>query len=639
MIGNHIRSRMAFATLFPLLLVVIGTAAAFWHWRVQDLEDAHQQRIRLVTHQFAIFCANGLFSGNMVSLQNVMTEIQREPGLVAVYVFDAEGNVVASSGGLASVAQAELLSPEYISVQRSLDIDVLSEKIQTAVLPIDDLFSLGHKSMPLMLGNTVLEFSRSNVDNRKRQSLLVAIAIGGLGLAIGGLLAFQLGNGVVQPIMRIYQMINRIGGGDFSTSGEMNLNDPLRALQNSLNVMARRLAWGRDEMENRVQSVTRELRQKMEQAESATQAKSKFLAAASHDLRQPAHALGMFVARQRQLPMDAQMRHLVDQMDASVQSMQDLLDSLLDLSRLDSGAVHVRVANICLNDVLQSVDKLVGTLATTKGLRLRVRPTTLGGRSDVFLLQRMIANLALNAVRYTVSGTVLIACRSVQGGKQVRIDVWDSGIGIAPEHHRDIFKEFFQLQSHIGERSFGMGLGLNIVQRSAQLLGHKILVRSSPGCGSRFSIVLDGTDGRPRDPQAAATMDVPNFVDFAGAAVLVIEDNANALAAMAGLLESWGCSVLAAPSLMEAQELISAQGVPDVILTDYHLGAVGSGIDAVSVLRTFCGSPIPACLISGETHEDLQAMAQAAQLTLLHKPVRPAKLRTLLRRLLATDAA
>ena len=637
MISRHFRYRMGFATLLPLLLVVLATAGAFWHWRVQDLEDAHRQRIRLVTHQFAIFCANGLFSGNTVSLQNVIAEIQREPDLLSVYVLDASGRVVASSTGaenagygVSAVAATSLLS--------SQEVDVLSEKIQSAVLPIDDLFSQGEHSQPAFLGTTVLKFSRAQLEDSKRQSLYVALLIGGLGMLLGGLLAIRLGNGVVRPIMRIYQMINRIGQGDFSVVENMAEEDPLRDLQNSLNIMARRLAWGREDMERRVDSVTHELRKKMELAQEATQAKSKFLASASHDLRQPAHALGMFVARQRQLPMDDQMRELVDQMEVSVQSMQDLLDSLLDLSRLDSGAVRVRMGAVQLDEVLQSVQTLVGTAAATKGLRLRVRRTGLWGQSDAFLLQRIIANLALNAVRYTAEGSVLIACRPDRAGESVRIEVWDSGQGIAPEHHEDVFKEFYQLPSQSGDRSFGMGLGLNIVQRSATLLGHSILLRSNTGCGSRFSVVLQAAAPVPASARQDPLLEVQTLVDFMGACVLVVDDNASAREAMQGLLQSWGCRVLVAASLAQALEQISEHGMPQVVLSDFHLGSGGDGLQTIAGIRTRWATAVPACVISGETNPDVLAQVQAAGLPLLHKPVRPAKLRSLLRRLIAGAA-
>ena len=639
MIGSSMRSRMAFATLFPVVLVVLTTAAAFWHWRVQDLESAHRQRIQLLAHQVSIFCANGLFSGNTASLQKVISEVQREPGLQAVYVFGQKGELIAHSGGSESVRLADLQSPGYVAAQSRSDVDVVVQRIQSAVLPLDDLFAMGDEPAPIVLGDTVLEFSRHDLDLRKRDSLLTALLIGVFGMGLGGLLAFQLGNAVVHPIMRIYQMINRIGKGDFSVNEALAADAPLRGLQDSLNDMAGRLAWGRDELESRVDNVTRELREKMEQAQSATLAKSKFLAAASHDLRQPAHALGMFVARLGQLPMDAPMRQLIVQMEASVQSMQDLLDSLLDLSRLDSGTLQVRMGAVDLNALMHTVKQSVETLALTKGLRLRVRPTGLWAHSDLGMLQRMVVNLALNAVRYTPSGTVLIACRSERGGQGVRMEVWDSGIGIAPEHHEDIFKEFYQLQSHQGDRKFGMGLGLNIVQRSAALLGHRVAVRSQVGCGSRFSVLLDRALAQPPEVQMANEAGLHNVSDFGGARVLVIEDNANAQSALVGLLQSWGCNVISADSLEAALLQIEATGLPHIVLSDFQLGSGANGIDAVALIRARYGNAIQACLISGETQENLQTLARNAQLTVLHKPVRPAKLRSLLRRLLlASDS-
>jgi signal transduction histidine kinase/CheY-like chemotaxis protein len=634
MIGSSMRWRMAFATLFPVLLVVFSTAAAFWHWRVQDLEDAHRQRIQLLAHQVSIFSANGLFSGNTASLQKVISEVQREPGLRAVYVFDQKGELIAHSGGVATAQLSELSALGYVAEQLQGDIDVVAEHIQSAVLPLDDLFSAGEVAQPIVLGDTVLEFSRHELDVRKRDSLLTALLIGGLGMALGGVLAYQLGNAVVHPILRIYQMINRIGKGDFSVNAAVAADAPLRGLQESLNEMARRLAWGRDELESRVENVTRELREKMEQAQSATLAKSKFLASASHDLRQPAHALGMFVARLGQLPMDAQMRQLIRQMEASIQSMQDLLDSLLDLSRLDSGTVQVRMGEVDLNALLRTVQQSVEVLALTKGLRLRVRPTTLWAHSDLTMLQRIVVNLALNAVRYTAAGTVFIACRRERGGQGVRVEVWDSGMGIAPEHHEDIFKEFYQLQSHQGDRKFGMGLGLNIVQRSAVLLGHQIVVRSQVGCGSRFSVLLDASPAQALDDQIAHEVVLQSVSHFGGARVMVIEDNAHAQSAMAGLLESWGCTVICADSLEAALAKIESIGVPDIVLSDFQLGRGANGIDAIALIRARYGPLLQACLISGETQGDMQLLAKEAQLTVLHKPVRPAKLRSLLRRLL-----
>jgi signal transduction histidine kinase len=638
MMGRAIRTRMALASVAPVLLVVLTMVSIFWQGRVQDLEASHQQRVELLARQVALFSAYGLFSGNSASLHSVVLQMQREPGVLAVQVFDADGKPVASSGTPVSQRFEVLADPDYAMRQRQRNMDVRIEKILPAVLPIEDLFSEGdlpQATQTMVLGSAVIQISRQELNAKKRDALLTAAWVGAVGMLLGGLLAFRLGNWVVGPLVRVSQMVKRIGQGDFSIPAPVPDTDPLQELQASLNQMAKRLAWGREELERQVEKVTHELRLKKEQAESATRAKSRFLAAASHDLRQPSHALGMFVARMGQLPMDAQMRQVVDHLEASVLAMQDLLDGLLDLSRLDSGNVPVRMGAVDLNEVLTAVRSTLEDVAEAKGLRLRVRPTTLWAFSDAMLLQRMLVNLVINAIRYTEHGSVLVACRPHAQGQGVRIEVWDSGIGIPAEHHENIFQEFYQLANRAGDRNFGLGLGLNIVQRSAHLLGHHIALRSQVGRGTRFSIVLDTAMAAQSTPGPASEGLPLSPGTVAGMHILVIEDNANSREAVQGLLQSWGCRVLVAANRQQALEQLQMGGVPDLILSDFHLGAAENGLECIEALRAQAGTSIPACLMSGETHENFLQAVKDADVPLLHKPVRPAKLRSLLRRMQA----
>lgn len=630
---QSISVRMALASIAPVMLVVLAIVSTFWRGRVQDLEDSHRQRLEMLAHQVALFSAYDLFSGNSASLQSVVQEIQRDPGVLSVEIFDTDNHRVASSGTTSKQTLEVLADASYAAQQKMLDIDVRVEKIYPAVLPILDLFTTGEMptaTPPIALGSAVIKVSRQELNDRERSALLTAVWVGVLGILLGGLLAFRLGNWVVRPLLRVSQMVKRIGQGDFSIPAPVAGSDPLQELQASLNQMAQRLAWSRDELERQVESVTRELRLKKEQAESATQAKSRFLAAASHDLRQPSHALGMFVARLGQLPMEPQMRHLVNNLEVSVLAMQDLLDGLLDLSRLDSGNVQVRMGPVDLNEILESVSSALQTMAETKGLRLRIRPTQLWVRSDAMLLQRMIINLVTNAIRYTEHGSVLVACRSHLQGQRVRIEICDSGIGIAPEHHEDIFKEFYQLENSTGHRNFGLGLGLNIVQRSGALLGHDIALRSNIGCGTKFTILAEASPPLAPEPRVAEKLE-PAVGDLYGMHILLIEDNRSVREAVKGLLQSWGCSVHLAACQTEALTQLQAHGVPAVILSDYHLGVVETGIDCILALRAAAGTDIPACLMSGDTHEEFLKAVKAEELPLLHKPVRPAKLRSLLR--------
>jgi signal transduction histidine kinase/ActR/RegA family two-component response regulator len=630
-----IRVRMLAAALTPVFLVVVALVAIFWNSRVTDLDESHDLRTRLMARQVALASEYGLFSGNVSALQVVLAGLLREPDVRSVAVFDTDGRMMASTGALHYAGIGEASSTAYLVFQRSRNVDVLVEDVSSSNVAMDDLFSsVGAPvpAAPVVFGHVVVEVSRERLIARERELLLLAVAVGFVGLVLGGVLATRLGEGVVRPVLRVSRMIERIGEGDLTPSSDALPADPLYDLQTRLNQMAQRLAWGREELEYRIDSATRELRLKKEEAETATLAKSRFLAAASHDLRQPTHALGMFVARLGQLPLDAQTRQLAGSLEASVQSMQDLLDGLLDISRLDAGAVQVQRGPVAMGELFASLRKALLPLAEGKGLRLRVRPCAHWAMTDPVLLQRMVMNLVNNAIRYTERGTVLISCRSVEGGRSLRLDVSDSGIGISPEHQADIFREFYQVGNSGRDRTQGLGLGLNIVERTAQLLGHPIALRSALGCGTRFSIYLPVA--RAGDALAVvATAEPVGHLGVEGMRVLVIEDDGFALEAISDLLTSWGCVVNPAASVAQALDFVNAYAAPDVVLSDFRLGEERNGLDVIAMVRAHSGREIPACLMSGDTDVALIQAAKEAGLTLLHKPVRPAKLRSLLRRL------
>ena len=632
-----IRARMLLAALLPVTLVATVLAAVFLVVRVGDNAQAHQQRARSLIRQVALASEYGLFSANIASLQTIASGVLREADVRAAVIVDAQGGVLVRVGKPSYADLPALSGQEGQWVDPATGIDRLTQPIVAAQVTLDDTLersSADPAVAPQLLGHVVMEFSRQSLKQRERDMLAAGIAITLGGLLFGGALAVLIGRSVVRPIMRVSRMIQRIGDGDLSVRDEVRPNDPLRDLQKGLNQMAERLELGHEEMAQRVALATSELREKKEEAEVATRAKSQFLAAASHDLRQPTHALGMFVARLGQLPHDAQTQHLVTNLDASVRAMQDLLDGLLDISKLDAGAVQVNLHAAPLNPIFEQMRLAMVDAASEKGLRLRVRPTTAWVRSDPVLLQRILLNLVANAVRYTQQGSVLLACRAsgqdAGSGVRARIEVWDSGIGIAPEHQTQVFKEFYQVGNAERDRTRGLGLGLNIVERTAHLLGHPFTLRSHLGQGTRFTleVPLARADAAPPDAAPAAPVTRLN-----GLAVMVIEDDALAAEGLVGLLRSWGCIVTASDGQQQALAQMAQTGVPDVIVSDYRLRGDENGISAVNALCQAAGQSISACLMSGDTDQALITQARQAGLTLLHKPVRPAKLRSLLRSL------
>ncbi len=635
MSGGSIKSRMLAVAILPVTLVVIGVVLVFWLGRSQDMDEAHAQRSRLLARQVALASELGVFSGDVATLQGIVNGVLREPDVISAAVFDNAGVAMVSAGEVRNVTMAQMLDPFTLQQRQRLQIDLLKEPVVAAALPMDDWFApAAAQRTSKVLGYVILEVSRASLVQQELRILWLALLVGSVGILGGGLLAFYMGRAVVDPVVRVSRIVARIGNGDFSPIPPVSPSDPLHKLHLALDGMAQRLSWSRDELEQRVTQVTQELLARKEEAELATRAKSRFLAAASHDLRQPTHALGLFVTRLGQLPLDAQARAVVDNLESSVLAMQDLLDGLLDLSRLDAGNVTTAVAPLAVDSVLESVRDVLEPLAVQRGLQLRVRLSGLWVVSDLFLLKRMVLNLGQNAVRYTLQGGLLLTARPCDQGRAVRIEVWDTGIGIAAEHHDDVFKEFFQVGNRSRDRQQGLGLGLSIVKRSAELLGHQVDVRSVAGRGSRFSIVVPRT--APVDPKMLQEpVQATVRADEQGMRVLLIEDDPLALASVVGLLTSWGCEVLATRSAEEACALIANGAQPSVLLSDYRLGGDATGIDAIVAVRAGLGRALPACLISGDTDADLMQRAKALGLTLLHKPVRPAKLRSLLRSIAA----
>ena len=365
-------------------------------------------------------------------------------------------------------------------------------------------------------------------------------------------------------------------------------------------------------------------------AEQANAAKTRFLAAASHDLRQPIHALGLLLATLADLVRSERTAPLLEQVDASLDAVEAMLNSLLDISKLDAGVVRPDVGPVDLGTLLQRLNAEHQPVAKLTGNRLYVRPTHAQGVSDPAMLQRILANLVSNALRYTNRGRVLVAART--RGQSIRIDVIDNGPGIPPESLEDIFLEFHQLGNPERDRRRGLGLGLAIVKRLAGLLGHRIELRSVVGRGSRFSIFLprSGEVRRVAAPSAASAKDT----DLRGRRVLVLDDEVSVLDAMRRLLDSWGCEVIIAATPEEAEERVSKSRPPDLVIVDYRLRHHASGIETIGRLRQQIGRPVPALVITGDTAPDRLREAEESGYPLLHKPVMPARLRSAMRQLI-----
>ncbi len=372
-----------------------------------------------------------------------------------------------------------------------------------------------------------------------------------------------------------------------------------------------------------------QLREQKEEADRANNAKSKFMAAASHDLRQPLHALTLFTSVLDELIESPKARRVTDQIKSSVYALQNLFNALLDISRLDAGVMKVEKSGFHLQPLFEKLANDFDPQANEKGLQLLWSPCNYSVYSDQNLLEQILRNYISNAIRYTDKGEIRITCEPNDG--EIKINVIDSGLGISLDDQTMIFEEFHQLSNPERDRSKGLGLGLAIVQRTAKLLGHAIGVESEAGKGSTFSITVEQVTISKSDKETAPVFE--NDVSQVGdTLILVVDDEASVREGMQSLLQVWDCDVIAAADQDEAIRLLRQQDrIPDGIISDYRLRENKTGIEVIHAIHAEYDSDIPALIVTGDIATDRLRDVNNSGFQVLHKPVAPLKLRTFLR--------
>lgn len=357
-------------------------------------------------------------------------------------------------------------------------------------------------------------------------------------------------------------------------------------------------------------------------AEEANMAKSKFLAAASHDLRQPIHAQGLFLEVLSHTDLTPHQGEVLASARSACLASGEMLNTLLDFSRVEAGVAKPFLQPFLLQPLLHKIENDLAPLADAKGIFYRSRECPVAVNSDAAMVELILRNLVSNAIRYTGTGGVLVVCRK-KGGNAV-IEVWDTGIGIAPENQQEIFREFHQLGNPERDRRKGLGLGLAIADGLAKALGHKLSLVSRPGQGTVFRLELPLWAGTVIAAEPAISS-LPGLTRLQGLHVLAIDDDDVVLLGMAQFLRSRGCVVAVADSISEALVMAKRQA-PDLIVSDYRLRGNQTGAEAIAALRSLLGTDVPALMITGDTAPERLREALASDVPLLHKPVVPEQL-------------
>jgi signal transduction histidine kinase/CheY-like chemotaxis protein len=446
------------------------------------------------------------------------------------------------------------------------------------------------------------------------------------GLVLAAVSSLVLSRRMVRPIHQLQTGAAQIGAGALDHRIRIATGDELQALGEQFNSMAAQLEQSYATLERKVDERTKQL-------QLANLAKSRFLAAASHDLRQPLHALGLFVAQLRPKSDPAERTKIVARIDTAVSAMNELFNALLDISKLDAEVLTPALIKFPIAQVMRRVEPTFEAAAAAKGLSLRFVPSDAWVRSDFILLERILLNLVSNAVRYTERGGVVIGAR--RRGAHLRLEVWDTGSGIPEDQRENVFGEFYQLGGARG--AGGLGLGLAIVDRLCDLLRHPIELTSRVGKGSRFAVLLPCV---PAEDSAMVPPAGRTFDDACtGKVVVMIDDDVLVRDGMRGLLQGWGCEPVMADSADTALDLLARLGRrPDAIISDFRLQGGRTGIEAIARLRGVYGAGLPAFLVSGDTAPEPLRAATVSGNHLLHKPVQPIRLRALLSQVLKAGA-
>lgn len=628
---SSLRGRLMWLSMLPLMLFALVWMSYALLQRYSDLSQQRQQRAELLARQMAVAADYAIFAQNTLVLQAITASAAKEPEVRLAGVYDlalqplsitrnpkadhtTDATLVQQMQQVAQSGQALLQreadqSWRYIQPIASIGLEVEDE-------PKD-------AGMPSPVrGYAVVDVSLNSVYSELLKFLGSVLLILAGFLFIAWSVVSRFSTQLDQSVRSVADAAKQIGAGHIEVRlgpSDINVFDQLST---DINLMAQRLENAQRDLERQVDQATQALREQKEAAERANSAKTRFLAAASHDLRQPMHALSLLVAAAQRETDPLTQATILRRIETGTSALSDLLNSLLDISRLDGGGVRVHPEDFSLDGFMRRLQETYQSLAEEKGLELVIRPTQACTHTDPALLERIVGNLLSNAIRYTPGpGMVYVAVRP--RGDQWLIQVRDNGPGIATEDQQTIFQEFIQLSNPQRDRSQGLGLGLAIVERLGQLLQHPIELRSRPGQGSTFGLRVPKItpDLSNASPRAGTSSDL---MQLHGVDIFVVEDDELVRQSLTGLLRMWGAHVNVFEKADTALEHLQNENPnPQLLITDHRLGGTMNGLALIRAITRQQGHVIPALLITGDTEDEvLRGLAEPA-IQVLYKPVNP----------------
>jgi signal transduction histidine kinase len=600
--------RLTCVALVPTAISAILLVTLLTRHQMDTLHEMGRSTADAIAQQAASVSGEALRNGERREISHISQSIVQLPQVARVRISDRDGEIIADR------VNGSIDDDDNLTVSREV-LDPVTHRV---------------------VGSVTVDVSVEDAIAAQRTSVHNALLWLALSLFLAVMIGWSTARWLSAPLRNLAIAVRQLGLGDRTVVVPVTDDTEIGDLQRGFNGAASQLLHAQIGMEREIAMATEELARKNAALEAASVAKARFLAAASHDLRPPLYALTLFSSGLAVDEYDPVRLNRIAHIQECVEALDHLFSELLDLSRLETGAMPAVLRDVPLDAVFEEVSVNFRMVAEQHELRLVVRTTGLWVRCDRTMVARILNNLVSNALRYTRCGGVLVGARRRMDGT-VRVDVWDTGLGIAPEHLHHIFDEFYRVESgpEAGRPEStrrGLGLGLSTVQRLAGLLGTRALVRSQPGKGTVFSITLPevqpGTLEAP--PAVASNGSTPR--DVVGMRVLVIDDEPSILAGISFLLGSWGCEVMTAEDAQQALEAVHQwMQPPDIVISDLRLRE-GTGLDVIDLLDRYYrrrpGDPPPFArvLITGETRGDFLSNVDQATTQVLYKPVSPERL-------------
>jgi signal transduction histidine kinase len=599
--------RMMVVALVPTLITAALLVILLTQRQLANLRDLGRGNADAIAIQAASVCVQPLRNQQLRELLRIADSIGELPHVTHVQIRTADGQILADHHESGSGTP----TAEVLTVVHNITDD--------------------QGAAPVVLGSVLVDVSLQQAIEAQHASLLHALLALLLSLLIAGVIGWQAARWISAPLRHLAGAVHELGRGERRVAVKITDRTEIGELQQGFNHAAAALHDVQSGMEQQIVHATRELASKNAALEAASSARSRFLAAASHDLRQPLYALTLLSSALAVDEHDPLRLNRIAHIQECVQSLDHLFSELLDLSRLESGAVEAEISEFPLDPVFVEVIRNFDMVAEQRGLEVHARHTGYWVRGDRTMLVRMLNNLVSNALRYTHLGGALIGARRDRAGR-IRIEVWDTGSGISPEHLDSVFDEFYRIADHADAQREdgshpGLGLGLATAQRLAELIGTQVQVKSRLGRGSVFHFTLP-TAPAPIQKLAPA-LEIPK--GLAGRRVLVMDDDPAILSGIRFLLRSWGCDVEVAEDRLQALDAIENwPGPADLVISDLHLRAGENAMDVFAELdRRYSldgEKPFARLLITGETRPQQLREIIAARIPLLYKPVSPQQL-------------